>query len=133
MQHTLICSSYLLSLRNPNRNCLQAGRKGLSFTTACGMARRCTWLVQMGHERSYVLNRPEKSADPSTSCSVMDNLNTVRTELLNCFNARSRGLTFRHLRPVYRDRHFATLQRTLFIYLINKYISLSDICLTVHH
>ena len=34
---------------------------------------------------------------------------------------------------VYRDRRFATLQRTLFIYLINKYISLSDICLTVHH
>ena len=37
------------------------------------------------------------------------------------------------VRPVYRDRRFATLQRTLFIYLINKYISLSDICLTVHH
>ena len=35
--------------------------------------------------------------------------------------------------PLYRDRRFATLQRTLFIYLINKYISLSDICLTVHH
>ena len=37
------------------------------------------------------------------------------------------------MRPLYRDRRFATLQRTLFIYLINKYISLSDICLTVHH
>ena len=37
------------------------------------------------------------------------------------------------VRPVYRDRRFATLQRTLFTYLINKYISLSDICLTVHH
>jgi len=32
-----------------------------------------------------------------------------------------------------QDRRFATLQRTLFIYLINKYILLSDICLTVHH
>ena len=32
-----------------------------------------------------------------------------------------------------RDMRFTTLQRTLFIYLINKYISLSDICLTVHH
>ena len=32
-----------------------------------------------------------------------------------------------------QDRLFPTLQRTLFIYLINKYISLSDICLTVHH
>ena len=60
-------------------------------------------------------------------------LNTLRTGLLNCLNARSRGLTFRHVRPVYMDRCFATLQRTLFIYLINKYISLSDICLTVHH
>ena len=37
------------------------------------------------------------------------------------------------LKAVYRDRRFASLQRTLFIYLINKYISLSDICLTVHH
>jgi len=36
-------------------------------------------------------------------------------------------LTFR------QDRRFATLQRTLFMYLINKYISLSDICLTVQH
>ena len=32
-----------------------------------------------------------------------------------------------------QDRRFDTLQRTLFIYLINKYISLFDICLTVHH
>ena len=37
------------------------------------------------------------------------------------------------VRPVYRDRRFITLQRTLFTYLINKYISLSDICSTVHH
>ena len=42
-------------------------------------------------------------------------------------------LTFRHRASYIQDRHFATLQRTLFIYLINKYISLSDICLTVHH
>ena len=42
-------------------------------------------------------------------------------------------LTFRHRGPLYRDRRLATLQRTLFIYLINKYISLSDICLMVHH
>ena len=42
-------------------------------------------------------------------------------------------LTFRHLASSILDRHFATLQRTLFIYLINKYISLSDIFLTVHH
>ena len=43
------------------------------------------------------------------------------------------SLTFRHRASSKQDRHFATLQRTLFIYLINKYISLSDICLTVHH
>ena len=42
-------------------------------------------------------------------------------------------LTFRHRASSMKDRRFATLQRTLFIYLINKYISLSEICLTVHH
>ena len=42
-------------------------------------------------------------------------------------------LTFRHCASSIQDRHFTTLQRTLFIYLINKYISLTDICLTVRH
>ena len=42
-------------------------------------------------------------------------------------------LTFRHRASSIQDRRFATLQRTLFIYLINKYILLSYICLTVHH
>jgi hypothetical protein len=42
-------------------------------------------------------------------------------------------LTFRHRASSIQDRRFATPRRTLFIYLINKYISLSDICLTVHH
>ena len=42
-------------------------------------------------------------------------------------------LTFRHRASSVQDRRFATLQRTFFIYLMNKYISLSDICLTVHH
>ena len=42
-------------------------------------------------------------------------------------------LTFRHRVSCIQDRRFTTLQRTLFMYLINKYISLSDICLTVHH
>ena len=42
-------------------------------------------------------------------------------------------LNFRHRASSIQDRCFATLQRTLFIYLINKYISLSDICLTVNH
>ena len=44
-----------------------------------------------------------------------------------------RELTFRHRASSIQDRRFVTLQRTLFVYLINKYISLSDIFLTVHH
>ena len=42
-------------------------------------------------------------------------------------------LTLRHRASSIWDRRFATPQRMVFIYLINKYISLSDICLTVHH
>ena len=42
-------------------------------------------------------------------------------------------LTFRHRASSIKDRSFATLQRKFFMYLINKCISLSDICLTVHH
>ena len=42
-------------------------------------------------------------------------------------------LIFRHRASSLLDRRFATLQRTLFIYLINKYLSLSDIFLKVHH
>ena len=38
-------------------------------------------------------------------------------------------LTFRHRASHIQDRRFVTNQRTLFIYLIKKYISLSDICL----
>ena len=41
-------------------------------------------------------------------------------------------LTFRHRASAVGDRSFATLQSMLFIYLINKYISLSGICLTLH-
>ena len=52
----------------------------------------------------------------------------------NICNIRSGfELTFRHRASSVLDRYFATLPRTPFIYLINKYISLSDICLTVHH
>ena len=47
--------------------------------------------------------------------------NTLRTGLVNGLNARSRGLTFSNMRPVYRDRRFATLQRTLF-YIFNQQI-----------
>ena len=52
---------------------------------------------------------------------------------LNCRTLRTTYLTSRHRASSIQDRRFDTLQRTLFIYLINKYISLSDICLTVHH
>jgi len=45
----------------------------------------------------------------------------------------TRALTFRHRASYVQDRRFATLQRTLFKCLINKYISLSDIFFTVHH
>ena len=38
-------------------------------------------------------------------------------------------LTFRHRASSVKDRRFAPLQRTLFIYLINQYISQSDIFL----
>jgi len=49
------------------------------------------------------------------------------------FDTRLECLTFRHCASSIWDRRFATLQRTLFIYLINKYISLSDICFNVDH
>ena len=42
-------------------------------------------------------------------------------------------LTFRHRASCIQDRRLATPQRTLFPYSINKYILLSDICLTLHH
>jgi len=49
------------------------------------------------------------------------------------FHTTSTHLTFMHHASSIQDRRFATLQRTLLIYLINKYVSLSDISLTVHH
>jgi len=48
------------------------------------------------------------------------------------FSSRRR-LTFRHRASSVWYMRFSALQRTLFIYLINKYISLSDIYLAVHH
>ena len=55
-------------------------------------------------------------------CSTADSATQTKTRL-----------TFRHRASSIQDRRFATLKRTLFIYLIKKYISLSDTCLTVHH
>ena len=62
-------------------------------------------------------------------CPERKSIRLVRFYLLK----PSGYLNFRHRALCIQDRRFATLQRTLFIYLINKYISLSDICLTVHH
>jgi len=45
-------------------------------------------------------------------------------------NAEVISLTFRRRASSIQDRRFSALQRRLFIYLINNYISLSDICLT---
>jgi len=56
-------------------------------------------------------------------CLNVNNV-TNKTPKHNC-------LTFRHRTSCILG--LTTLQRTLFIYLINKYISLYDICLTVHH
>ena len=47
--------------------------------------------------------------------------------------AKGGRLTFRNRASCIYDRRFATFYRTLFIYLINKYISLSDIYLTEQH
>ena len=62
-------------------------------------------------------------------CRIRILIDDKETLCLNIINS----LTFRHRASSTQGRRFATLQRTLFIYLINKYISLSDICLTVHH
>ena len=60
-------------------------------------------------------------------------LTSVQGKQVSNQGLNKHSLTFRHRASSIQDRHFTTLQRRLFIYLINKYISLSDICLTVHH
>jgi hypothetical protein len=64
-----------------------------------------------------------------TTASFSRTRNALRRQIMNVITY----LTFRHRASSIWDRRFATPQRTLFVYLINKYISLSDICLTVHH
>ena len=61
-------------------------------------------------------------------CFALDRLHNGPVMMVNV-----KSLTFRHRASSILDRRFATLQRTLFVYLINKYISLSDMYLTVHH
>ena len=49
--------------------------------------------------------------------------------IINTFNPLPLGT----VRPVYRTGVSLLSRERFFIYLINKYISVSDICLTVHH
>jgi hypothetical protein len=67
----------------------------------------------------------------TTHCMVVTTLVITLTEILFLLILAA-VLTFRHRASSIKDRRFATLQRTPFIYLI-KYISLPDIFLTVHH
>ena len=65
---------------------------------------------------------------------LRDNKTVSRSHSI--YQSRMTGdLTFRHRASSIQDRRFTTHQRTLFVCLINEYtsISLSDICLTVHH
>jgi len=62
------------------------------------------------------------------------NFNTLRTGLLNCLNARSRSLTFRHRASCIQGQAFHYSPKNAFYifnqqiyFIINKYISLSDI------
>ena len=67
--------------------------------------------------------------------SFMFGLNNTKNQLVSHREAKRLHctLTFRHRASCLQDRRFTTLQRTLFVYLINIYISLSDIFLTAHH
>ena len=81
----------------------------------------------------------------SHSCKTVVTITVLNAELLDLVakgetkssemtgSTHTLNLTFRHRASCIQDSHFATPQRRLFICLINKYISLSDICLTVHH
>ena len=58
---------------------------------------------------------------------------TSSTESQSCGNKWRPSLTFRHRASCTLGQAFRYSPEKAFIYLINKYISLSDICLTVHH
>jgi len=62
---------------------------------------------------------------PSTKCRVFHNVTFFWFVTRFCKEIYIQPpLTFRHHASSKQDRRSATLQRTLFIYLINKYISL---------
>ena len=56
-----------------------------------------------------------------TECCLLPAETVSNSVLWHTDTESTRGLTFRHRASSIKDRHFATLQRTLFIYLINKY------------
>jgi len=70
---------------------------------------------------------------PTIQNSIKLNLSDSRTT--NSYGRRNTAcrLTFRHRASFILGQEFRYSPRTLFIYLINKYISLSDVCLTVYH
>jgi len=51
--------------------------------------------VEVGDNSGYLLHMLEKGIIFNAGFIIII-FNTLRTELLNCLNARSRGLTFRH-------------------------------------
>ena len=60
-------------------------------------------------------------------------IKTVDTSVLHECITSTAKLNLQTPRVLCINRRSATLQRTLFIYLLNKYISLSGVCLTMHH
>ena len=99
-----------------NGNCVEDSREG-------SVVQRGIWEIEGGLDDNHTIFKCEGGGGETLK---RQRLNT--NVAMECAN-----LTFRHRASSVQDRHFATLQRTVFIYLINKYISLSDICLTVHH
>ena len=62
-------------------------------TARCADLRLARALGNPHKSRYYFILSPRKLQDSSV---IFVTLNTLRTGLLNCLNARSRGLTFRH-------------------------------------
>jgi len=93
----------------------------------CCMEGICTmrWSYTNG-ERMFLLY-------PSHCCHV-ETILAIRNSLRKFFGSETFFLlTFRHRASCILGQAFHYSPENLFIYLINKYISLSGICLTVHH
>ena len=134
--------------RNPSTYCVQDAesaplpvqtgmekRKSLSLTgfrtpnrSACSESLYLLRCSGPPKPRKFILLTTEMIVNEPVSSEI-------RNDYVNhsCQYIRLCVLTFRHRASSVQDRRFAALQRTPIIYLINKYISLSDICLTMHH